>query len=116
LLSEELDHEPTVAMFRARLAAEQGSTPLEGGTRKYVVDATALHQRKKLRLVGCPVAFTLLVRIQDVLSGGQQALVLVGRAHELSREVGKVPSLGEPCQLRRVVQPNVEKPLNASTS
>jgi hypothetical protein len=46
LLSEELDHEPTVAMFRARLAAEQGSTPLEGGTRKYVVDATALHQRK----------------------------------------------------------------------
>jgi hypothetical protein len=46
------------------------------------VDSSPLHQGEKFDLVGRPLTLALLVRIQKILGGGEQWLMLVRRADQ----------------------------------
>jgi hypothetical protein len=62
-----------------------------------LVDSSPVHQAEKVDLVGRPLTLALLVRIQKILGGGEQWLMLVRRADEFPQEIREVLRLGETC-------------------
>jgi len=76
-----------MAVLRGRLAAEQCGRQLELRGREGALDLTLGHQVEEATLVRPPVAFALLVLIEQLLRGSQKGLVLVGGADQLTEKV-----------------------------
>lgn len=92
--------------------AKECSPALEVRRRERRLDVPATEQIVELRFVRRPVAFSLLVLVEQILRGCEHGLVLVARADEFTQEVRKILGLREARELGRVVQADVEQPLN----
>lgn len=91
--------ESTMAMLRSSLATQQHGGYVEHAARNSLLDAPLAHQRKKSLLVDFPVAFLLLVCVEDVLGGSEQWLVLVVRMTDDAQKVREIITLGEAREL-----------------
>ncbi len=89
-----------MTILRSRLTAEQRGRQLELRGREGALDLTLGHQVEEATLVGSPVAFALLVLIEQPLGGSQKRLVLVGGADQLAQKERQILRLGKARELR----------------
>jgi hypothetical protein len=88
-----------MAVLGRRLAAQQGGRLHEVCDRENCLDLAVLHELEKLRFVGRPVSFALLVIIEQLLGRSQKRLVLVRGADQLVQKEREILRLGEPGEL-----------------
>src|SRR5262249_53195319 len=112
-LAQILGDQAAVAAIRFRLAAEQDRGPVEQAPVERVLDTTLLHQPQELRLVILPASLTLLVVVQNGLSGREPRLMHVSGATDFLEKEARVLLLVEARQLRDVVQPDIDQPPDA---
>jgi N-acetylmuramoyl-L-alanine amidase len=90
------------AAEKAALGEElSGNSPL---------DLTIAHELEKPALVHRPVTPVLLVGVEHLLGWRESGHVCVVHATDLAQEILQIASLGEPRQLRHVVEPYVHNP------
>ena len=111
-LSEELGYQPAMAVFGCCLTTKQCRAARERLGVERLMHATSLHQLQKGSLVGRPVPSSLLEGIENVLGRCKQRLVLVFAAEKLTGKVRQVLRLGEPSELRGIVESHVKQTLD----
>src|SRR5687767_4467709 len=101
-----------MAVVRLVLAAQEAASVEEvRGDGRF--DVPMGNQLEEIALVGGPVLVGLLVPVEQVGRWGKIEKVDVLDAGDGLEKVGKVVALGEPRQLRVVVQANVDQTLDA---
>src|SRR5919201_3289236 len=108
--------EPPVAALRRGLAAAKDRRHREESGADSLFDLPLGHELQEAPLVVLPAPLPFLVRIEHVLGRRKQGLVQILGAADLVQEEGKVVTLGKPGQLRRVVEPHVDKAADPGTS
>src|SRR5919199_4890862 len=101
--------EPPVAVVRRGLAAEKDRRHREESGADPLFDLPLSHELQEAPLVVLPAPLPFLVGVEHVLGRRQQGLVQILGAADLVQEEGKVLTLGKAGQLRRVVEPHVDK-------
>ena len=81
-----------------------------------VFDLPKDHQVDEPLLVLRPTHLFVLIRLEQLLCRCQQWLVAIGRSAQLSEEPFKVVAFGKASELRNVVDPDVNQPINAGDS
>lgn len=112
LACQVLCNQPPVAMLVLVLAAQQAGA-CKAIARKRILDPAAFHQLEELLLEHRPLPLLLFVRFEQLLCWGQLWQVGVVDATKRLQEVSQVVLLGKACQLRVVVQPDVDHFLHA---
>src|SRR5919202_6809003 len=101
--------ESPVAVIRRGFAAEKDRWHREESGADLLFDLPLGHELQEAPLVVLPAPLPFLVGVEHVLGRRQQGLMEILSAADLAQEEGKVVALGKPGQLRRVVQPHVDK-------
>src|SRR5919202_2667160 len=108
--------EPPVAVVRRGLAAEKDRRHREKSGADPLFNPPLGHELQEAPLVVLPAPLPFLVGVEHDLGRRQQGLVQILGAADLVQEEGKVVTLGKPGQLRRVVEPHVDKAPDAGAS
>lgn len=85
--SQVLAHKTAMTVLRDGLGAQQCRAPLEIARGEHLVYATLIHDSEEVGFIGRPIAFVLLVRVQQILGGCKQRFVLIRRTDQLKQEV-----------------------------
>ena len=109
LLSQIFQDQPPVAVLRGRLAAKQCSGKRKQRTVQLFFYPPLFHQSHEPPFVLLPRTFPLFVAVENFLGGGQQRLVPVLCAADLANEESQIVALGEPGELRNVVEADVQQ-------
>jgi len=113
---EVLEDEPPVAALGRRFAAQQRRGNSEPLRIDLPLHAAVRHELQETPLVLAPVPFAFLIRLQQWLGRRQPRFMdIVGVAKRLQEEF-QVGPLGEPGELRRVVEPHVKDPSDPGLS
>lgn len=103
-----LSDEPPMALVWAILAAQQAAScqllPHQGR-----LDSAFCHQRKELTFVSFPSTFRFLVPDEHGLRGSEDRKVDVGNPADRLRKEPEIVLLREACELRDVVEPDVNE-------
>ena len=99
-----------------RLTAQEHGRRFEEGPIQARFDLPLGYERQKTRFIFAPSKLLAAIPVEDLGCGGQHRFVYVFRAADLLQEVRQVFALGEACQLRDVVQANIEQPADACAS
>src|SRR2546423_3143442 len=103
-------------MLRRGLAAQKDRRHREESGAELLFDLALGHEFQEAPLVVLPAPLAFLVVVEHVLGRRKQGLVAILGAANLVQEEGEVVTLGKPGQLRRVVQPYVDKSPDPGTS
>jgi hypothetical protein len=112
MLLEVFRYEPTVAMVRFFLAAQEAAFG-QHVSRNGLFNASLVHQGEESSLECIPISAPLLVLVYHLLSRCQPGKVNVDDPADFPKEVGEVVFLCEPRQLRDIVQPRIDHALGA---
>lgn len=104
-----LGYQPSVAVFRRRLAAKQDRRHVEPSPVDQVLNLALAEQGQKPPLVFLPGDGLLLVAVQEVLVGGKDGQMMILCPADLVEEVFQVGALGKGGELGGVVQPDVDQ-------
>ena len=74
-------------------------------------DATLFHQVEEALFIRFPVAAVFFVLIEHVFGGRQIGQMDVPDFANLFQKIGQIIALGEPCQLRHIIQPHIDNAL-----
>lgn len=113
MLLEVLEDEAAMAVFGGGFTAEEDSALVEAHRVQSGLDFAGAHEAEEGFLEDGEVAFLLFEGYEDLFSGGEEGLMLVGGATELAEEEGEIGLLGEAGELGCVAEANVEEALDA---
>src|SRR5579862_7324795 len=116
VLPQIFEHQAPVAVLRRRLTAQQHRRHSEEAPVDALLHAPLGQQRQKAALVRLPTAVALLVGVEELRRGREQRLMVVVRIADRAQKVHQVVALGEPRELRRVVQAHVYQSSDANSS
>ena len=109
---EVFTHEPTVAVMRLRLGAQE-TRSVEQLRLKTMLDSSFRHEVEKTRLVSRPLPLVLLVGLEHGVRRREQRLMHIRDPADQGEEIGEVIGLGKTGELRRIVQAHVHHLLHA---
>jgi hypothetical protein len=113
---EVFTHEPTVAVMRLRLGAQE-TRSVEQLRLKTMLDSSFRHEVEKTRLVSRPLPLVLLVGLEHGVRRREQRLMHIRDPADPVEEIGEVIGLGKTGELRGIVQAHVDHLLHpADTS
>ena len=109
---EAFTHEPTVAVMRLRLGAQE-TRSVEQLRLETMLDSSFRHEVEKTRLVSRPLPLVLLVGLEHGVRRREQRLMHIRDPADPVEEIGEVIGLGKTGELRRIVQAHVHHLLHA---
>ena len=105
-------HEPTVAVMRLRLGAQE-TRSVEQLRLETMLNSSFRHEVEKTRLVSRPLPLVLLVGLEHGVRRREQRLMHIRDPADPVEEIGEVIGLGKTGELRGIVQAHVHHLLHA---
>ena len=100
-------------MLGRGLATQQNGSFCEAVFGKPGFDVSGANKGKVSLGVDVPIAFVLLIRVENVLGGGEERFVFIVGTADFAQEEGQIRLLCKSGQLGGVIEPYVEEALDS---